>query len=204
MGYLFIGNLTLKSDWILASNFSSQYHPSIKCKGHNNKGKDYQLKKLLIVEQIWWKLGLLCQTSYLVCDQISQSNFSNFQCIQEKKHHIFIFSSTLDCIFKWGWVFQVKQRGRIQDVIWPPCSTFQFVEWGTDLIHLTFHHRIIYWLIGNNLQSLENLNPSQRSKCVVNTGLLHLPSGHFKSTVCFKAAKLVDELYSIYFSLGQE
>ena len=110
MGYLFIGNLTLKSDWILVSNFSSQYHPSIKCKGHNNKGNDYQLKKLLIVEQIWWKLGLLCQTSYLVCDQISQSNFSNFQCIQEKKHHIFIFSSTLYCIFKWGWVFQVKAK----------------------------------------------------------------------------------------------
>ena len=85
MGYLFIGNLTLKSDWILASNFSSQYHPSIKCKGHNNKGKDYQLKKLLIAEQILWKLGLLCQTSYLVCDQISRSNFSHFQCIQEKK-----------------------------------------------------------------------------------------------------------------------
>ena len=91
-----------------------------------------------------------------------------------------------------GGYFKSKQRGRIQNFTWPPCSAFQFVEWSTDLIHLTFHHRIIYWLIG------------KRSKCVVNTGLLHLPSGHFKSTVCFKAAKLVDELYSIYFSLGQE
>ena len=38
-------------EW-LASNFSLQYHPWIKHKGQENKGKDHQLKKLLIVTQI--------------------------------------------------------------------------------------------------------------------------------------------------------
>ena len=38
-------------EW-LASNFSSQYHPWIKCRGHKNKGNDHQFKKFLIVKQI--------------------------------------------------------------------------------------------------------------------------------------------------------
>ena len=36
----------------LASNFSSQYQPWIKCLGYENKGNDHQLKKVLIVKQI--------------------------------------------------------------------------------------------------------------------------------------------------------
>ena len=36
----------------LSSNFSLQYHPWITYLGHENQGNDYQLKKLLIVEQI--------------------------------------------------------------------------------------------------------------------------------------------------------
>ena len=38
-------------EW-LTSNFSLQYHPWIKHKGHKNKGNDHQLKKLLIVKQV--------------------------------------------------------------------------------------------------------------------------------------------------------
>ena len=37
-------------EW-LASNFSLQYRPWIKHEGHENKGNDHQLKKLLIVRQ---------------------------------------------------------------------------------------------------------------------------------------------------------
>ena len=37
-------------EW-LVSNFSLQYRPWIKHEGHENKGKDHQLKKLLIVWQ---------------------------------------------------------------------------------------------------------------------------------------------------------
>ena len=38
-------------EW-LASNFSLPYHPWIKHEGHESKGSDHQLKKLLIVRQI--------------------------------------------------------------------------------------------------------------------------------------------------------
>ena len=36
----------------LASTFSLQYHPWIKCKGHDNSGNDRQFERLLIVKQI--------------------------------------------------------------------------------------------------------------------------------------------------------
>ena len=39
------------SEW-LASNFSSRYHPCITHQGHENKGNNHQLKKLLIVKHI--------------------------------------------------------------------------------------------------------------------------------------------------------
>ena len=36
----------------LAFYFSLQYHPKIKCKGHENKGHYHQFKKLLTATQI--------------------------------------------------------------------------------------------------------------------------------------------------------
>ena len=42
--------LAPKIDWFLNSPHGE--HPSIECKGRENKGNDHQLRKLLIVKQI--------------------------------------------------------------------------------------------------------------------------------------------------------
>ena len=44
----------------LAYNFSLQYYPYIKQLGHENKGNDHQLKKLLIVKQILLFIEIQC------------------------------------------------------------------------------------------------------------------------------------------------
>ena len=44
-------NSFIPLEW-LASNFSVQYHSRFTHKGHENKGNDHQLKKLLTVKQI--------------------------------------------------------------------------------------------------------------------------------------------------------
>ena len=56
--------------WLwLACNFSLQYHPWITLEGHENKGNDHQLKKLLIVTQILniSTLGNIKRTVWRIC-----------------------------------------------------------------------------------------------------------------------------------------